>query len=79
MTPMTAPSGSQQEKLLHRVYDKFQVDVDQLDYIEAHGNSLSTKKSFYMSVLLPMSVSTCATSPRAHLHVVGMLRFLSLT
>ena len=39
VTPMTAPSGSQQERLLHSVYDKFKVDVDQLDYIEAHGNS----------------------------------------
>ena len=40
VTPMTAPSGSQQEKLLNLVYDKFQVDVSDLDYIEAHGNSV---------------------------------------
>lgn len=37
VTPMTAPSGEQQKKLLHAIYNKWQVDVSQLDYIEAHG------------------------------------------
>ncbi|KAK7507754.1 hypothetical protein BaRGS_00000719 [Batillaria attramentaria] len=37
VSPMTSPSGSQQKKLLHFVYDKFGIDVSQLDYIEAHG------------------------------------------
>lgn len=37
VTPMTAPSGEQQKKLLHFVYNKFKVDVNQLDFIEAHG------------------------------------------
>ncbi|KAK7490836.1 hypothetical protein BaRGS_00017892 [Batillaria attramentaria] len=37
VSPMTAPSGEQQKKLLHAVYGKFGVDVTSLDYIEAHG------------------------------------------
>nr|KAG5702446.1 hypothetical protein BaRGS_027533 [Batillaria attramentaria] len=37
VSPMTAPSGEQQKKLLHSVYGKFGVDVANLDYIEAHG------------------------------------------
>ena len=41
VTPMTAPSGGQQEELLHSMYNKFQVDVNQLDYIEAHGKRIS--------------------------------------
>ena len=35
--PMTAPSGEQQKKLLQSICNKFQVDINQLDYIEAHG------------------------------------------
>ncbi|KAL8592692.1 hypothetical protein ACOMHN_037632 [Nucella lapillus] len=37
VTPITAPSGEQQKKLLHSVYDKYQIDVNHVDYIEAHG------------------------------------------
>ena len=37
VTPMTAPSGEQQIELLRSVYKKHQVDVDKIDYIEAHG------------------------------------------
>ena len=37
VTPMTAPSGEQQIELLRSVYKKHQVDVNQIDYIEAHG------------------------------------------
>ncbi|KAL8584659.1 hypothetical protein ACOMHN_002388 [Nucella lapillus] len=42
VTPITAPSGEQQKKLLHSVYDKFHVDLSQLDYIEAHGTGTPT-------------------------------------
>ena len=41
VTPMTAPSGGQQQELLHSMYNKFQVDVNELDYIEAHGKRIS--------------------------------------
>ena len=41
VTPMTAPSGGQQQELLHTMYNKFQVDVNELDYIEAHGKRIS--------------------------------------
>ena len=41
VTPMTAPSGGQQEELLQSMYNKFQVDVNELDYIEAHGKRIS--------------------------------------
>ena len=37
VSPITAPSGQQQTRLLHSIYDKFHIDVNQLDYIEAHG------------------------------------------
>ena len=37
VTPMTASSGEQQIELLRSVYKKYQVDVNQIDYIEAHG------------------------------------------
>ena len=37
VTPMTAPSGEQQIELLRSVYKKHQVDVNKIDYIEAHG------------------------------------------
>ena len=56
VTPITAPSGEQQKKLLHSVYNKFQVDVNQLDYIEAHG------KLQNMMYLSPATVSfRCVT------------------
>lgn len=34
---MTAPSMSQQVRLLEQVYSNANIDIDQLDYIEAHG------------------------------------------
>ena len=37
VTPMTAPSGEQQIELLRSIYKKHQVDVNKIDYIEAHG------------------------------------------
>lgn len=37
VTPVTAPSGTQQEKLMTDIYTKYGVDVSRLDYIEAHG------------------------------------------
>ncbi|XP_041353512.1 fusarin C synthetase-like [Gigantopelta aegis] len=37
VTPMSAPSGEQQEKLLKTVYKKAGVDASDIDYIEAHG------------------------------------------
>ena len=38
--PMTAPSGKQQEALLRKVYDQYQVDPALIQYIEAHGELL---------------------------------------
>ncbi|XP_050416844.1 phenolphthiocerol/phthiocerol polyketide synthase subunit B-like [Patella vulgata] len=35
--PMTAPSGSQQFELLKKVYSRYNIDPDRLEYIEAHG------------------------------------------
>ncbi|XP_050416846.1 phenolphthiocerol/phthiocerol polyketide synthase subunit A-like [Patella vulgata] len=37
VTPMTAPSGSQQFQLLKKVYSRYNIDPDRLEYIEAHG------------------------------------------
>ncbi|XP_041362793.1 putative inactive phenolphthiocerol synthesis polyketide synthase type I Pks15 [Gigantopelta aegis] len=37
VTPMTAPSGEQQELLLKTVYKKAGIDASEIDYIEAHG------------------------------------------
>ena len=51
VTPMTAPSGEQQKKLLHSVYNKYHVDVSGLDYIEAHGTLL-----LYLLLLLPVLI-----------------------
>ncbi|XP_076462907.1 phenolphthiocerol/phthiocerol polyketide synthase subunit C-like [Babylonia areolata] len=42
VTPVTAPSGEQQKKLLKDVYDKYPVDLSQLEYIEAHGTGTPT-------------------------------------
>ena len=42
VSPMTAPSGEQQKELLRSIYNKFQVDSNKLDYIEAHGKVEST-------------------------------------
>nr|XP_006815698.1 PREDICTED: uncharacterized protein LOC100373061 [Saccoglossus kowalevskii] len=36
-TPITAPSGKQQEELLNLVYAKYKVDPSMVTYIEAHG------------------------------------------
>lgn len=35
--PITQPSEVQQRQLLHRMYDKFEVDPTAIQYIEAHG------------------------------------------
>ncbi|KAK7508063.1 hypothetical protein BaRGS_00001028 [Batillaria attramentaria] len=37
VSPMTAPSGGQQKKLLQSVYHRFGINVDKVDYVEAHG------------------------------------------
>jgi phthiocerol/phenolphthiocerol synthesis type-I polyketide synthase D len=37
ITPMTAPSGEQQVKLLNWIYTAIDVDPGMVDYIEAHG------------------------------------------
>ncbi|XP_041378948.1 phenolphthiocerol/phthiocerol polyketide synthase subunit C-like [Gigantopelta aegis] len=37
VSPMTAPSGEQQEQLLKTVYQKAGIDASDIDYIEAHG------------------------------------------
>ncbi|XP_041379424.1 phenolphthiocerol/phthiocerol polyketide synthase subunit C-like [Gigantopelta aegis] len=37
VSPMTAPSGEQQEQLLKSVYEKAGIDAREIDYIEAHG------------------------------------------
>ncbi|XP_041378947.1 phthioceranic/hydroxyphthioceranic acid synthase-like [Gigantopelta aegis] len=37
VSPMTAPSGQQQEQLLKTVYQKAGIDASEIDYIEAHG------------------------------------------
>ncbi|XP_041364321.1 uncharacterized protein LOC121379738 [Gigantopelta aegis] len=37
VSPMTAPSGEQQEQLLKTVYEKAGIDASEIDYIEAHG------------------------------------------
>ncbi len=34
---ITAPSGLAQEKLIHSVYEKFQIQVEDITYIETHG------------------------------------------
>ncbi|XP_019626063.1 PREDICTED: uncharacterized protein LOC109471215 [Branchiostoma belcheri] len=35
--PITAPSQSQQEELLRRVYEHYKIDPQDIDYVEAHG------------------------------------------
>ena len=40
-TPLTAPSGVQQEKLLRDVFSKFKVDPRDVTYIEAHGTDVN--------------------------------------
>lgn len=39
VTPISAPSGDQQIKLLDHVYKMAGVDINKIDYIEAHGKS----------------------------------------
>jgi acyl transferase domain-containing protein len=46
VSPMTAPSGQQQKVLMHSMYDKYQLDISRLDYIEAHGEHFSLPESF---------------------------------
>uniref|UniRef100_A0A2C9MA35 Uncharacterized protein n=1 Tax=Biomphalaria glabrata TaxID=6526 RepID=A0A2C9MA35_BIOGL len=41
VTPISAPSGDQQIKLLDQVYKNSGVDVGKIDYIEAHGTGTS--------------------------------------
>lgn len=41
VTPMTAPSMSQQVRLLEQVYSNANIDIDRLDYIEAHGKRVA--------------------------------------
>ncbi len=36
-TPITAPSGEQQENLLNEMYHRHNVNPTDIDYIEAHG------------------------------------------
>lgn len=38
-TPITAPSGTQQEQLLKRVYTENAVDPNDIQVIEAHGKT----------------------------------------
>lgn len=38
-TPITAPSGVQQTKLLQSVYQKFNINPADIQYIEAHGEN----------------------------------------
>lgn len=35
--PITAPSGKRQEELLHKLYEKYSMDPQTLQYIECHG------------------------------------------
>ncbi|XP_048239872.1 hybrid PKS-NRPS synthetase LUC5-like [Haliotis rufescens] len=37
VTPITAPSGKQQQELLNDIYTRHGIDPTQVDYIEAHG------------------------------------------
>ena len=37
VTPISAPSGEQQTRLLKTMYSKYKDDVEKIDYIEAHG------------------------------------------
>ena len=39
VSPMTAPSMEQQTRLMEQIYSSPAIDVDRLDYIEAHGQS----------------------------------------
>ncbi|KAL5012816.1 hypothetical protein ScPMuIL_011367 [Solemya velum] len=41
-TPITAPSGVQQTKLLQSVYQKFNINPADIQYIEAHGTGTPT-------------------------------------
>ena len=55
VSPMTAPSGEQQIELLRSVYKKHQVDVNKIDYIEAHGE--------FESVMIVREVTLPCTIP----------------
>ncbi|XP_067676784.1 mycolipanoate synthase-like isoform X2 [Haliotis asinina] len=37
VTPITAPSGKQQQELLNEIYTRHGIDPTEVDYIEAHG------------------------------------------
>ncbi|XP_046556231.1 phenolphthiocerol synthesis polyketide synthase type I Pks15/1-like [Haliotis rubra] len=37
VTPITAPSGKQQQELLNDIYTRYGIDPTEVDYIEAHG------------------------------------------
>ncbi|KAL8578301.1 hypothetical protein ACOMHN_005692 [Nucella lapillus] len=41
VSPLTAPSGIQQQSLLNSVASKIHLDLDRIDYIEAHGTGTS--------------------------------------
>jgi hypothetical protein len=53
-TPMTAPSGEQQVKLLTRLYKETGVNPGTVDYIEAHG-----KRYVYLIISMSMFVCVC--------------------
>ena len=42
-SPITSPSGDQQEKLLHTVFEKCRIPPHHVQYIEAHGMSAWSK------------------------------------
>ena len=61
-TPITAPSSSQQEELLKRIYSENRVDPGDIHVIEAHG-----KKKFYVNYRYQ---SHCESILRMMLHFV---------
>lgn len=42
VTPLIAPSGQQQQQLLCDMYSSLGDDVDNIDYIEAHGEEATS-------------------------------------